>query len=251
MLFIMPYITLFYFTVLFVVYLIPYIKNKTVKDLINLITYSLLLVGIIVFIFIPVDAIATVAFPMAAYCLVMGIRSLLSIKLSHITGKTDAFLIINSVIHLLLAFVIIYSFFKDTVPFTELVIDYGLIYIFDSMLLFMPAFSERHDLTIMKILRKTYAKEVLSGLILMMVIFSFIFTFIEPTIATFGEGMWYCFAVVTTIGFGDYAATTTLSRVLTIFIGVYGIIVVALITSVIVNIYTETKDKNKDKENDK
>ena len=89
MLFIMPYITLFYFTVLFVVYLIPYIKNKTVKDLINLITYSLLLVGIIVFIFIPVDAIATVAFPMAAYCLVMGIRSLLSIKLSHITGKTD------------------------------------------------------------------------------------------------------------------------------------------------------------------
>ena len=60
-------------------------------------------------------------------------------------------------------------------------------------------------------------------------------------IGSFKNAMWYCFAIVTTIGFGDISATTDFGRILSVILGVYGIIVVALITSIIVNFYGEMK----------
>ena len=70
---------------------------------------------------------------------------------------------------------------------------------------------------------------------------------VEPNITTFWDAMWYCFAVVTTIGFGDLYAITPLGRILTVVLGIYGIVVVAIMTSVIVNFYNEvsTKEKNR------
>ena len=64
--------------------------------------------------------------------------------------------------------------------------------------------------------------------------------------ATYGDALWYCFAVVTTIGFGDFSAIRPLTRILSVILGIYGIIVVALITSIIVNFYNEVKDHNEE-----
>ena len=85
------------------------------------------------------------------------------------------------------------------------------------------------------------------GLITMMVAFSLVLMIYEDNIATFGDGLWYSFAVVTTIGFGDIVATTLIGRIVTVLLGVYGIVVVAVITSIIVNFYTEVSGKH-DKE---
>ena len=71
--------------------------------------------------------------------------------------------------------------------------------------------------------------------------FSFVLKYYEDSIHTFWDGLWYCFAVVTTIGFGDITATTAVGRALSIILGIYGIIVVSLITSIIVNYYGEMK----------
>lgn len=46
---------------------------------------------------------------------------------------------------------------------------------------------------------------------------------------------------MTTIGFGDMTATSTIGRILPVILGIYGIVVVALITSIIVNFYGEMK----------
>lgn len=92
-----------------------------------------------------------------------------------------------------------------------------------------------------KVIRKTYALDVLSGLLLMMTAFSFMFPVLEDNITTFKDALWYCFAVVTTIGFGDYTATTDVGRIMSALLGAYGIVVVALITSVVVNFYSEVK----------
>ena len=82
----------------------------------------------------------------------------------------------------------------------------------------------------------------------MVVASSLIFMYVEVdpvtnTNWTFGDGLWYSFATVTTIGFGDITATSNIGRVLTVFLGIYGIIVVAVITSIIVNFYNETAGK--------
>ena len=92
-----------------------------------------------------------------------------------------------------------------------------------------------------KIIRKTYAGEILFGLLLLVVSFSLAFTMLEPNVATFGDALWYCFAIVTTIGFGDLVAVSILGRILSVLLGLYGMIVVAIITSIIVNFYNEVK----------
>ena len=104
--------------------------------------------------------------------------------------------------------------------------------------------------TLKKIVRKTYAAEILFGIVLLIVAFSLVFPHLEEGIATFNDALWYCFAIVTTIGFGDFSAVTPIGRLLSVILGLYGIIVVALITSIIVNFYGEMKsvdDDNDDK----
>lgn len=95
--------------------------------------------------------------------------------------------------------------------------------------------------TLKKIVRKTYAAEILFGIVLLIVAFSLVLPYLEEGIPTFTDGLWYCFAIVTTIGFGDFSAVTPLGRLLSVILGLYGIIVVALITSIIVNFYGEMK----------
>ena len=92
-----------------------------------------------------------------------------------------------------------------------------------------------------KIVVKTHAAEIIFGLILLIVTFALLLVFFEPNINDFLDALWYCFAIVTTIGFGDLTAVTIFGRILSVILGAYGIIVVALITSIIVNFYGEMK----------
>lgn len=101
---------------------------------------------------------------------------------------------------------------------------------------------------LIKIILSTFSLEVLFGLLVMIVAFSFVFVSVEPNITNFPDALWYCFAVVTTIGFGDFAAITPVGRICTVFLGLYGLVVVAVITSIIVNFYNETMGKADAKE---
>ena len=108
-------------------------------------------------------------------------------------------------------------------------------------------FSGLRGKTLVQIIRKTYTIEILYGLLTLMFATSIMLTLIEPNMEHFGDALWYCFAVVTTTGFGDIVAVTFLGRVLTVILGIYGIIVVALITSIIVNFYNETSSEKEEK----
>ena len=98
--------------------------------------------------------------------------------------------------------------------------------------------------------RKTYATEIIFGLVLLILSFSWVLVYMDPAFGDYGNALWYCFAVVTTVGFGDITATTLVGRILSVILGIYGIIVVALITSVIVNFYGEMKKAGPAKETD-
>ena len=99
-----------------------------------------------------------------------------------------------------------------------------------------------------KIIFKTYALEILFGLLALIAAFSIILMFEEPTMTYYPNALWYCFTVVTTIGFGDFYATTLIGRLVTVVLGIYGIVVVAVFTSIIVNFYNETSGKKDAKE---
>ena len=110
------------------------------------------------------------------------------------------------------------------------------------------AFSKIRLGAMIKIIQRTYAFEILYGLFVLIISFAYLLYKIEPAIASFGDGLWYSFAIVTTIGFGDIAAATPVGRLLSVLLGVYGLIVVAVLTSIIINFYNETLKKDDDKE---
>ena len=104
---------------------------------------------------------------------------------------------------------------------------------------------------LLKIIRKTYVFEILYGLIILIIASSFYFMVMDDSIPTFWDGLWYSFAVVTTIGFGDLSVKDPISRILSVVLGIYGIIVVASITSVIVNYYNEVRTADIEKKVEK
>ena len=92
---------------------------------------------------------------------------------------------------------------------------------------------------IWRILQKMDLDKIIGTYLLTIMISSFLLVRVEPQIDNILEGIWFCFVTFTTIGFGDIVVTTIIGRIITIIMALYGIIVVALFTGVIVNYYQE------------
>ena len=94
-----------------------------------------------------------------------------------------------------------------------------------------------------KIIKKSLVNEIILGLLILIILCSVYFTVVEPNLTSYVDALWYSFAVITTIGFGDISVVTTLGRILSVILGISGIVVVALFTSFIVNFYNEMNKK--------
>ena len=110
------------------------------------------------------------------------------------------------------------------------------------------AFSELKFKVLFRIIINTFALEILFGLLATMVAGSLVLFTVEEQFATFGDALWYSFTIVTTIGLGEFHAVTLIGRLISVVLGLYGIVAVAVITSIIVNFYNETSGKKDAKE---
>lgn len=97
------------------------------------------------------------------------------------------------------------------------------------------------------IIKKTMVYEIILSLLILIILCSLYFTIVEPAMTSYVDALWYSFSVITTIGFGDVYVTTTFGRILSVILGISGIVVVALFTSVIVNMYNELNRRREDK----
>ncbi len=96
-------------------------------------------------------------------------------------------------------------------------------------------------------MKNTMADEILLSYIIFVIIDAAAIWLLEPSITSFGDAIWYCYAVVSTAGFGDMVATTFVTRLLSVILTVYSTLVLAIITGVVVNYYTQLLElKNKD-----
>lgn len=90
-----------------------------------------------------------------------------------------------------------------------------------------------------RILRFTNTDKIVTSFIGFTLLAAFFILLVEPGIQSYGDALWFCFTAVTTIGFGDFTATTLIGRIIIVVIALYGIIVIALIPGVLVSYYTE------------
>ena len=89
------------------------------------------------------------------------------------------------------------------------------------------------------ILKRTKADRILSGFFLFLFAVAGIIQLAEPDITRYGDALWYCYAVISTAGFGDVVAVTFLGKICSVLLTVYSIFVVAIVTGVVVNFYSQ------------
>ena len=124
------------------------------------------------------------------------------------------------------------------------VIIYGTLFMIQGIVNILSSFKiDENGTKISHVLAKSHTVEILSGLFIVIVIASILLPLCEPSIKNFGDGLWYSFMLITTIGFGDMTAVTPAGRLISVVVGIYGIIVIALVTSILVNLYNEHRDK--------
>ena len=89
------------------------------------------------------------------------------------------------------------------------------------------------------ILKRTHADKIVTGFGMYFLISALVIMLAEPGIHRYGESIWYCFSVITTIGFGDFTAVTVIGRTASIILGLYGVIVLAIIPGIVATYYME------------
>ena len=179
----------------------------------------------------------------AVIVLTMAINQFLKME----KGEGKKFFVANLVLGIALSML----FFAVFIDMTEYDAHVGpiltvILFFFISLKkIFFPTLKLERFKLLLDIMVRTHTIDVIVCLLAFMIAFSFILPRFETTITNFWDAMWYCFVVITTIGFGDFYATSWMGRLLTVVLGIYGIVVVAIITSVIVNFYNEISAKEK------
>lgn len=89
------------------------------------------------------------------------------------------------------------------------------------------------------IVRRTHTDKLLYAFLVNFFVVALFITMVEPQITYYKDGLWYTFVACTTIGFGDFTAVTLLGRILTVYMAVNEILLVAIIPGVVVSYYLE------------
>lgn len=89
------------------------------------------------------------------------------------------------------------------------------------------------------ILKRTRADKILVGFIVFLFAVAAVIELAEPDIKRYGDALWYCYAVISTAGFGDVVAVTFIGKMCSVLLTVYAIFVTAIVTGVVVNFYTQ------------
>lgn len=69
-----------------------------------------------------------------------------------------------------------------------------------------------------------------------------IYYYDKAAFPSYGDAMWFTFVSLFTIGYGDFTVHTTLSRILTVILVIYGSVIIAVFTGIWVNLISKVTD---------
>lgn len=92
---------------------------------------------------------------------------------------------------------------------------------------------------LLRTMKNTHAHQIVLGFVGFLLVSALVFWMVEPEFTTYSDGLWYCYAVFTTVGFGDIVASTLIGKALSIFISIYAILVIAIVTGTVVSLYSQ------------
>ncbi len=96
-----------------------------------------------------------------------------------------------------------------------------------------------------RILKLTKTDRILLYYIVFVLISALLILLFEPDITNYIDALWYCYAVISTAGFGDIVVHTFFAKIVSVIVTVYSTIAIAMLTGVIVSYYNEILDIKK------
>lgn len=96
-----------------------------------------------------------------------------------------------------------------------------------------------------EVLVRTNADKILIAYVVFVLVSALGILIVEPNIDKYGDALWYCYAVVSTTGFGDVIVVTVFAKIISVLVTVYSTIVIAIVTGVVVNFYTEVAERQR------
>ena len=87
--------------------------------------------------------------------------------------------------------------------------------------------------------KRTHADQIIFGFVLFLFAAAGIIQVAEPDIHRYTDALWYCYAVISTAGFGDIIAVTLIGQICSVLLTIYAIFVIAIVTGVVVNFYSQ------------
>ena len=89
------------------------------------------------------------------------------------------------------------------------------------------------------VLVRTRADQILISFLCFFFLDALLIWLADPAIESYGDALWYCYAVVSTVGFGDLVASTLVAKIASVVLTVYTLFALAILTGVVVNFYTQ------------
>ena len=80
------------------------------------------------------------------------------------------------------------------------------------------------------VLKRTRADKIIIGFIVFIFAIAAVIQLVEPDINRYGDALWYCYAVISTAGFGDVVAVTFIGKMCSVLLTIYSLFVVAMAT---------------------
>ncbi|MBR2716073.1 MAG: two pore domain potassium channel family protein [Ruminococcus sp.] len=95
------------------------------------------------------------------------------------------------------------------------------------------------------ILVRTKTNRILTVYLIFVLLSALLIVIFDPKIDRYIDALWYCYAVISTAGFGDVVVTGAFSKIISVLVTAYSTIVIAIVTGVVVNFYTELVERQK------
>ncbi len=92
---------------------------------------------------------------------------------------------------------------------------------------------------IKNIMKNTHTDRIVLGYLLFVFVSALLIMITEPKIDNYGDALWYCYAVISTAGFGDVVVTGVLPKIISVLFTIYSLFIIAIVTGVVVNYYNQ------------
>lgn len=93
------------------------------------------------------------------------------------------------------------------------------------------------------VLKVTGFSKFIVSFLLFIFLMSGILLWVEPEFISYGDSLWYSFVTSTTIGYGDLTVQTVAGRIVSVFLGLNGLLFFGCLSGIVVSYYTEVSKR--------